>query len=320
MNRLLLINYHYIHDPARHRHPGIHPISQSTLGDQIDRLSAELTPASPRAVEAFAAGETSTPGAGFHLTFDDGLKDHVIAARDVLRPRELRAVFFISTRPLVEGRAMTVNKVHWLRSQMDPVQFETAFTNRLPSEWAQAIANDENAAAAAETIRYDAPEIARLKYAINFILPYELVDRVTSDMLAAMDVEEAALCRELYMNEDDIRDLAREGHVIGCHGHTHRPFSKLTAEALDAELALCTETLSKLSGGPVEWLSYPWGSPWALPSDPETLGQRHDFKLAITLERAWNSLGVSPYRLSRINTNEVGVFLSGEQHRAASHR
>lgn len=319
MNRLLLINYHYVQDPARYRYPGIHPIAPDTLIDQLERLEARMTPASADDVAAFAAGHAGGEDTGFYLTFDDGLKDHIHTARDILQPRGLTSVFFISSRPLVEGRAISVHKVHWLRSQMAPAEFEAAFTARLPEEWRRAIAEDEDAAAAAATIRYDPPEIARLKYAINFLLPYEIVDRVTSEMMAARQEDEGDFCRRFYMNEDEIRALAAAGHKIGCHGHTHRPFSRLSAAELDAELALCTETLSRLAG-PIDWLSFPWGSPWALPPDPEALCHRHGFTLAITLERDWNDPPAPRYRLNRINTNEVDAYLQDEPKKKASRR
>lgn len=319
MKRLLLINYHYVQDPARYKHPGIHPISGAALTAQLRKLGASLKTATPEEVVDYAAGDQSGAAGGFFCTFDDGLKDHIRTAPAILEAEGVRAVFFVSSRPLVEGRAISVHKTQWLRSQTPPEAFEAEFTARLPESWIRTITDEENTAAATQTSRYDPPEIARLKFAMNFLLPYDIVDRVTSEMLAARDIDEAAFCREFYMNKDEIRALAKAGHVIGCHGHTHRPFSKLGEAALDAEIAQCLDTLRPLAG-PVSWLSYPWGSQWALPADPEALSRRHGFDLAITLKRDWNEGPPSRYRLNRINTNEVDAFLDAIPQRKVAHR
>lgn len=308
MKQLLLINYHYVHDPARHQYPGIHPISEAALHQQLARLQSQLTAASAEDVSAYAAGDAGGPESGFYLTFDDGLKDHISTVPSILDSRGLKAAFFVSSRPFVEGRAISVHKLHWLRSRTDPMAFEREFTARLPEEWQRKLADNASAHAAGRTNRYDPPEIARLKYGINFLLPYEIVDRVTSELMAARDIDEADFCSEFYLSVEDIRDLANAGHVIGCHGHTHRPFSRMSQDELDDELATCVDLLQPLAG-PIRWLSYPWGSEWAIPEDADAVCRRNGFELAITLRREWNIGTPTSCLLNRINTNEVDTFL-----------
>ncbi|MDP6342092.1 MAG: hypothetical protein QF491_01070, partial [Alphaproteobacteria bacterium] len=219
MNRLLLVNYHYIRDPDAIAHPGIHPISLRDFTDQVDLLLRKLHPASPEEVADFAKGRDRLPGPSFFLTLDDGLMDHLEAAREVLRPRGLRVAFFVCSRPLTERLAISVHKVHWLRAMTPPVDFRDEFLSQLPTEWRAAEGDAELAQAAADTNQYDPPEIARLKYLINFHLPYDVVDRVTSAMLAGRGVSEAGFCGDFYMDGGDLGELAGDGHVIGAHSH-----------------------------------------------------------------------------------------------------
>jgi peptidoglycan/xylan/chitin deacetylase (PgdA/CDA1 family) len=310
MTPLLLINYHYIRDPHGHPHPGIHPISMAALAKQVDGLLAALHPASIEEFADYAAGHDRLPGPAFFLTFDDGMVDHVHAAREVLAPRGLQAGFFVSSRPLAEDKAIGTHKLHWLRATTPPEQFREDFLDRLPGLWRTRLKDPELAQAAAETNRYDRPETAQLKYMINFHLPYELMDEITSQMLRERDVDEAEFCRELYMNAEHLRELERMGHRIGCHGHAHQPMSRMSPDALDADFARSQDCLSAIVGHPLNWLAYPWGNDWAIPRDADKLCRAHGFDLAITLKRAWNDGRQSPYLLNRCNTNEVEKLLA----------
>ena len=310
MTPLLLINYHYIRDPNGHPHPGIHPISMQAFADQVDGLCRDLHPASLDEFAAYAAGDDRLPGPSFFLTFDDGMVDHIHAAREVLAPRNIKAAYFVCSRPLLEGKAISTHKLHWLRATTAPETFRENFLARLPGEWRAKLDDPKLARAAGETNLYDPPEIAQLKYMINFHLPYDLVDEITSLMLGERGVEEADFCRDLYMNAEHLAELERMGHRIGSHGHSHQPMSRMTADALDDDLRQSVDCLAAIVEQPINWLAYPWGSDWAIPDYADMVCPAHGFELAITLWRAWNTGGLSPFLLNRCNTNEVDALVA----------
>ncbi|MEQ9641916.1 MAG: polysaccharide deacetylase family protein [Alphaproteobacteria bacterium] len=307
MTPLLLVNYHYVRPRDAHPHPGIHPISAEELDAQVAALKADLHAATPQEVEAWAAGDDRLPGPAFFLTFDDGLIDHHEAVPAVLAKHGVRAAFFVNSRPLSEGRAITVHKVHWLRAETAPAAFRAAFLDLLPAEGRALVEQHDAARAAAETNRYDPPEIARLKYAINFLLPYEQVDAASAAMLRARGLSESDFCEMFYMTAGQISGLRDAGHVIGSHAHSHRPLSRL--DHADADVVANLDCLERISGRRPDWLSYPWGSPWSIPDDAEALCRRHGFRLAITLNRDWNRGGEPAHLLNRVNTNEVDAML-----------
>jgi len=305
---LLLVNYHYVRDPAAYRHPGIHPLAPEAFAAQVDRLLDRLHPATPAEVEAFAAGRP-LPRPAFFLTFDDGLIEHGGIVPEILEARGLRGAFFVCSRPLEEGRAVGVHRTHWLRATAEPARFREELLARLPAEWRRLEDDAETRRASAEVNRYDPPEIARLKYLMNFRLPYDVLDAATADMLAERGVAEADFCREMYLDAAAVARLAAAGHVVGSHGHTHRPLSRLSPEERRADLARNLACLGRLSGRPVEWLSYPWGNDWSIPDDAAELCRDLGFRLAITLKRAWNRGGEAACLLNRVNTNEVDALI-----------
>jgi peptidoglycan/xylan/chitin deacetylase (PgdA/CDA1 family) len=307
MSPLLLINYHYLRPRDAHPYPGIHPIAPAELDAQIALLKLQLHAATPAEIEAWAAGDDGLPGPAFFLTFDDGLAEHHDVAPAVLARHGIKAVFFINSRPLTDRRVVSVHKVHWLRAETEPERFRDEFLSHLPPDGRAAVESRGNDAAAVDTNQYDPPAVARLKYAINFLLPYDQVDAATSAMLRERGIDEAAFCARFYMSAAQIKAVADAGHVIGSHGHTHRPLSRI-ADA-DADVAANLDCLEDITGVRPDWLSYPWGSDWSIPDDAEGLCRRHGFRLAITLKRAWNVGGEPACRLNRINTNEVDAML-----------
>ena len=307
--RLLFVNYHYIRDPAVYAHPGIHPLAPADFAAQVDWLAERYHMATPEEAEAFIAGAAGLPGPSVVLTFDDGMVDHQRAAREVLDPRGIRSVFFVSSKPLVERRAVMVHKIHRLRATSEPAGFRQAFMALLPGEWRSAD-DPETAAAAARIYVYDSPDDGRLKYLINFVLPYDLMDEISSKLLAGRGVSEEAFCADLYMPEAAIEKLHRAGHCIGAHGHSHAPFTRL-GDGLAADVEANIACLAEICGQRPRWVSYPYGRDWAIPDDAAGFCERFGFQMGLTLAVGWNEGANAPFNLKRINTNEVAEVCNG---------
>ena len=302
---LLIVNYHYIRDPGAYPYPGIHPMEEGAFIRQVQWLGDRFRLVSPEDVEDFAQGVRPLKESSVFLTFDDGLVDHARAVEEVLNPMGVRAAFCVSSKPLVEGRALMVHKIHWLRAHTEPERFRREFLHLLPPE-GEALAEEEDAARdAAKIYVYDLPEHARLKYLINFKLPHEVVDEAASAMLQDRGVRESDFCEALYMGEDRIRKLARAGHVIGNHGHSHQPFSVLDPSRLAEEITRNKNRLEQVTGRPQQWVSYPNGREWARPKDVKAFCESFGFSVGLGLDGGWNAGGVSPFCLNRVNANDV---------------
>jgi peptidoglycan/xylan/chitin deacetylase (PgdA/CDA1 family) len=311
-SRLLFVNYHYIRDPAVYRYPGIHPICMVEFRAQLERLGDRVRFASPAEAEAFILDGRALPGPSVVPTFDDGLMDHWQAACEVLDPLGIKGAFFVCSRPAIAKRALMVHKIQWLRAHTSPSEFAAEFFSLIPlglrpSEHETWIAQAERA------YKYDTPLIARLKFALNFVLPGELVDEVTSQMFVNRGIDEAGFCERTYMTDAHLRSLADRGHVVGVHGHTHAPFSRL-GEALFDDVGANVTYLTNAIGRAPSWVAYPYGRDDAIPDDAmlASLFRRFELKIGLTLMGTWNVGGESPSRLNRINTNEFEAVIGAK--------
>ena len=107
--------------------------------------------------------------------------------------------------------------------------------------------------------------------------------------------------------------LVERGHVVGVHGHTHAPFSRL-GDGLLNDVGANVAYLADATGRSPTWVAYPYGRADAIPDDavldlplpPFRFEDRPD------LMGTWNVGGEKPARLNRINTNELEAVLGAE--------
>ncbi|MBN2059257.1 MAG: polysaccharide deacetylase family protein [Deltaproteobacteria bacterium] len=305
---LLIINYHYIRDPDQYPYPGIHPITMEEFTEQVNWLRDRFYMATPGEVEAFATMNVRLPGPSIFLTFDDGLSEHEIIAREILRPLGIRGAFFIASRPFLDHRALMVHKIHWLRANMHPDEFYHQFTGLLPQKFKDVKMDEESIEAALRTYIYDTRQDAMLKYLINFQLPSEIVDQVASEMLNLRRISENDFCNQLYMSESQIRALAEDGHIIGSHGHTHRVFSNLERTVLEEELRTNISYIEKIAGSRPRWISYPYGTIQSVPDNIDAVCEKFGFSIGLLLDKdrkRWNTGDESSYQMDRINSNHL---------------
>ena len=312
MNQLLLVNFHYIRDAGQFavgdrdeaRYPGIHPIGTQAFADQIAWLSDHFHMASPAEAKAHVLGQATLPGPSVVVTFDDGLVDHTPAAH-FLEAAGIRGVFFVTSRPLVEREPLAVHKVHWLRATTPPEEFREEFNGLVPVEWAEAHHPIQDAEAAAKIYPYDSAADGMLKYRINFRLPHDVVDAVTTAMVESRGTSLAEFCQRTYLDAGGVRALQDSGHLVAAHGHSHTPFSRLDQNELATDINTNLECLGDVLGERPRWVSYPYGRDWAVPDDTGAFCRQFGFEIALTLKAEWNGPGADPTRLNRINTNEV---------------
>ncbi len=78
------------------------------------------------------------------------------------------------------------------------------------------------------------------------------------------------------LNADELREIARRGHEIGSHGHTHRDFVKLSQDEMVKELKLASDAIEKVTGSPPATFRAPYGS-WNGKTVDVVCGQKYEF-------------------------------------------
>lgn len=160
------------------------------------------------------------------LTFDDALLSQIDIALPVLHRLGLKAFWFVYSS-VFEGQISKFEIYRAFRSRYfsDPDEFCTQFTRRIMrSPFAerahQALVEEE-----IERIRRMFPFYTRPDVEFRLIRDKALTlvqyERFMDEWIAVSGLDVQKLAANLWMSDDHLRQLSRDGHVVGLHSYSH---------------------------------------------------------------------------------------------------
>jgi peptidoglycan/xylan/chitin deacetylase (PgdA/CDA1 family) len=101
----------------------------------------------------------------------------------------------------------------------------------------------------------------RFRFVRDHLLSPADYGRLMTLMMAERGINEASLAEGLWINRDQIASLARAGHEIGLHSHTHPTvLGGLSAEDQEREYGRNFEVLGEIIGRPPISVAHPCNS------------------------------------------------------------
>jgi peptidoglycan/xylan/chitin deacetylase (PgdA/CDA1 family) len=301
---LVVVNFHYVRPRFDEPYPGIHGITPAQLEAQLRVLGGAGTFVSAAQVREAARGVRALPERAILVTFDDGLREQFEYALPVLDRLGVPALLFVNTAPIAERTVSAVHRIHLLRAHVAPARF-TAMLGAHADVRGISLDVGANDIAAAAQYRYDTPEVARLKFLLNFQLVARERDTLIADCFAEhFGAGESALSERLYMDVNQLRVLSERG-MLGTHGHEHLPLGLLDREAQRHCVRESVRRLRAWTGAAPFALSYPYGSLPACSRRAGEIAAEEGIELAFTMERAGNADFASPMHLARFDCNDV---------------
>lgn len=175
----------------------------------------------------------------FAITFDDGFRDNITAAVPILKARDLRAAFFITTGAVGSSRLLWQNRLQaYLRLRPDPT--------RGPS--------------------YYAAVRGRL-----MTLPARERDELLERVRVETGADEPEI-PELMMTEEHLRALDAAGMEILPHTVTHPRLAALSDRDIVDEIESSRRALERILGHTVRRIvAYPFGDAASVPENIEAL-------------------------------------------------
>jgi peptidoglycan/xylan/chitin deacetylase (PgdA/CDA1 family) len=301
---LIAVSYHYIRFAYMGPESGIHGITPAQLELQLDVLSKSGEFVSAEQVRDAARGGKELPENSILLTFDNGLREQYENAWPILYRLGIPAVFFVNTSSVVDRKVLAGHKIHLLISQLSFNGFR-AMLARHAKEFGIDLGLQVSDMRAARHYRYDLPDVACLKYALNFRPPRDERDRLIDACFnEAFHAGEERWAEELYMNAQQIRHLGCHG-FISTQGHEHVPLSLISAEAAERQLRTSIAHLERLVNYRPYALGYPHGSPEFCTRAVEHAAARAGIEIGFMTSRERNRNFSSPFRLSRFDCNDL---------------
>jgi peptidoglycan/xylan/chitin deacetylase (PgdA/CDA1 family) len=153
--------------------------------------------------------------------------------------------------------------------------------------------------------RFDSKGIIFIKRLLQNELPI-VTRKIMLDTLFKKYVtaDEKAFSKELYMDIEQIRCMARNGMYFGSHGYDHLWLDSLSLEDQEREVNLSFEFLKMIYPNLKEWvICYPYG---AYNQQLLTLLRNRNCKLGFTTEVGLADFpALDPLTISRLDTNDL---------------
>ncbi len=301
--------YHYVRDLARSRYPGIKGLTTEEFRGQLAYMRGHYSFVTVRdAIAALRDGGRGLPPNAAMLTFDDGYLDHFQTVFPILHEAGIEGQFFPPAQPVLEGRLLDVNKIHFvLATAPDAAGLGRAIDAAILDAQAEfrLEAPEAYRRRHAAPSRYDDAEIMYVKRVLQKGLPLALRNRIADALFRRhVSADEAAFAQELYASVDQLRTMVRCGMYVGSHGYTHAWMNELSPGEQREEIARSLSFLDSLGAPTTGWvMCYPYGA-----HDESLVGilQESGCALGLTTEVGIvPSRGADLMRLPRLNTNDL---------------
>ena len=256
------ILFHHFHDAK-------HPKGQGAISaDDLDRIIAHvdrrrILPAREWAERALAG--TLGPR-DLCLTFDDNLRCQYDIALPVLEAHGITAFWFVYTAPLAgDGDRLELYRYFRTVAFPDVGDFYRTFDACLMgsphrAEVERRLSNVDTEAYLADKPFYSSSD-RRFRYIRTEILGPARYDEIMGQMMAEKGFNRAQMSEHLWMDEECLSTLHRQGHVVGLHSHTHPTnMAALPASEQEREFVLNRSTLAAILEDAPTTVAHPAGS------------------------------------------------------------
>jgi peptidoglycan/xylan/chitin deacetylase (PgdA/CDA1 family) len=239
------------------------------------------------------------------LTFDDGLKEQIFAAKELAK-RKMMGIFFIATMPLIERKFLDVHKIHLLIGKVGSKKLLKYLEGDKLYQKNISELKLKNTKKFIKAYSFNSDNSANiiLKKNMNYLLDKNIRSKILNKMMKKFNINEKV--DNFYMNKSDINHLLKLGMIVGSHGHSHQLFSKMNATEQKDEIFKSKLYLEKITNNKINLFCYPYGRKYTYKKDTiKFLKQKKiDYAFAVNSQKANLNDLKQRFELPRFDTNE----------------
>lgn len=299
--------YHYVRDLQNTRYPAIKGLDVRLFREQLKYFKKHYSfITAVQLIDAYENG-TELPPKSLLLTFDDAYLDHYTCAFPLLDEYKAQGLFFVPVKAIMNHEVLIVNKIHHVLAVCDKDIYGLVKQVKgllAPYEGKDGVQTfDYYFDKLAIANRFDCKEVIFIKR----LLQVELQEPIRSAIINQLfnqyvTDDESAFSRELYMSEDQLKCMQRNGMIIGSHGYDHFWLGSLSKEEQLSEL---TQSVNFLKGLGVDMstlsIGYPYGSH---NEDTLDIARGFGFKLGFTTKVNVANTQDDSLTIPRLDTND----------------
>jgi peptidoglycan/xylan/chitin deacetylase (PgdA/CDA1 family) len=192
------------------------------------------------------------------LTFDDGFKDHYKYVLPELIKRKLFGIFYVPTGVYEKEKALDVHRIHYLLGKIGGKILINLIESKIDSH----MIKDEEYNLFKKTTYTNQDNdfyTQEFKKIFNYYIKYEYREKLL-DLIVAEFSTDKEIFSNLYMDKEQLKEMADNGMIIGSHSINHFVFSKLSNEDQSREISDSFSFIENIiSNLDIKTFCYPYG-------------------------------------------------------------
>lgn len=275
MSRLAIVFYHNV-SPSWW-YPSEPGAARAGFAAQMRALARLGTPVDLPDAVARLHGGGRLPARAFAVTFDDGYRDNLHDAADVLHGLGVPATFFL-VPAVLDGWVPWWERLGWAVQRA---------TRPLREVAGRPLPDDGTARDAAAAVLKALPSVER----------EEALADLEHRLEPSGDVHDGVA----FLDWDDAAALVERGFTVGSHSERHAVLAREDDASVEAQLTASRAVLGRRLGVDVDVLAYPHGGPDDYDARTVAAAERAGYRAACTTVPGLNSPATSRFELRRID-------------------
>jgi len=299
--------YHYTREDSKDM-PGAHYVNLSNFKNHI----LEASPISKQEFDSFLAKKGTDSIINYckslrHksiFTFDDGIRDNLTAA-SLLNEHGCTGIFFLCTRPYLDGKFLDVHLIHLAVYQRNVQKVYQVFERLIDGNGEMRRQYTLFKESRDNTFNFyrDDEKRSSIKVFMNRYCPLKYRYYFMIEFINELGLNPSL--DKFYLNVEDMYKLKEMGMVIGCHGHTHNLLSRLSPRSQEDEISKSTLFLNKRLNQRTHLFSYPYGRRQSYTYHTIKLLKKFGYNYAFSVNDSDLEQSRSFFELSRYNCNRL---------------
>ncbi len=253
-NKVKIYVYHYIQADRYSKFDRLNSLSIDNFIRQIEYLKETKH----RFISLYDLNfNNNLPENSVLLSFDDGLSSHFSTVFPILREHNIPAVFFLSARPYLSKKALSVTKLHYILASLDNPYSVFMYINQYYN-----INLDEVMNSYGKDSRFDNKIVTTIKRYLQRDCHFSVRTKIIDDLFKFYVTEnEDEFVENIYMSPSEIEIMnSYDDYDFGGHGYLHEWMGKVGEFRNMKEIIYSDRMLSKINDKTQKVFSYPYGS------------------------------------------------------------
>ena len=250
------VMYHYVRERVEGL-PNFRFLHFRDFCKQLDLFEQHFRFISLNEFVEIMSGDGELPDDVVVLTFDDGLQDHYRYVFPELVKRNTFGIFYSATQPLAIGKFLDVHRIHLLVGSVSGQEL----LDQLNAVVSQDMIPDSKVAEF-QKLTYlkqdNSQAVTTIKRILNYFIGYQWRTGIIDILIKANNI--SSVVDEFYLTDQQLREMHRNGMLIGSHSVSHPVLSRLPYNSQLHEIQESFKFLDEVVGGlTVKTFCYPYG-------------------------------------------------------------